>query len=89
MVETEQKQTVWKLGGVGSCWRALEYGYVIEVYVEMHKSLFRKKPILSTQCFVYLHRQLAPLSEFLKHSVICLREMLFDINNYLPGVRIS
>ena len=88
MVETEQKQTIWRLGGVGS-WRALERGHVIGVYVEMHKSLFRKKPLLSTECFVYLHRQLVPLSEFLKHSVICLRAMLFDINNYLPGVRIS
>ena len=88
MVETEQKQTIWRLGGVGS-WRALEHGHVIRVYVEMHKSLFRKKPLLSTECFVYSHRQLVPLSEFLKHSVICLRAMLFDINNYLPGVRIS
>ena len=88
MVEIEQKQTIWRLGGVGS-WRALEHGHVIGVYVEMHKSLFRKKPLLSTECFVYLHRQLVPLSEFLKHSVICLRAMLFDINNYLPGVRIS
>ena len=88
MVETEQKQTIWRVGGVGS-WRALEHGHVIGVYVEMHKSLFRKKPLLSTECFVYLHRQLVPLSEFLKHSVICLRAMLFDINNYLPGVRIS
>lgn len=57
-------------------------GLSVEIFPE-------KKSSYLHSVFVCLQRQLAALSKFLKHSVICLGEMLFDINNYLPGVRIS
>lgn len=62
--------------------------YVEISIIKMHNSLFRKKPpYIRSVLYIYTENLLSYLGS--ENTQLSAREMLFDINNYLPGVRIS